>query len=93
MIFENEHYRLQIIPTFVRKVNEFEEITCVHCNGSGIDNNDDLAGGLVSCHTNCSWCRGSGFQKRLKVIPPPPEIDMDFVNFMREAFKEYRKNT
>jgi hypothetical protein len=85
MITENEHYRLELVPKWTRKKLEYEEVKCYHCNGTGHD-----SGEMDFTFHDCTWCFGSGLLKSLKVLPPPPNIDMDFVSFMRKAFQEYR---
>jgi hypothetical protein len=86
MITETEHYILELIPRWARKKREYETVACPHCNGTGHDYTDEL-----SIHwSECSWCFGSGTKQIPKELPPPPNIDMDFVSFMRKAFQEYR---
>lgn len=87
MITENEHYRLELVPKWTRKKLEFETVSCCHCDGKGHYYADAL-----SLHwTECQWCFGSGTKQVPKKLPPPPNVDIDFVSFMRKAFQEYRE--
>lgn len=91
---ETEHWRLEIIPRYVRKKDTIKKkiITCYHCNGlsTGFCMWDD--------REDCQYCYNSGV---LQVnddddVEPPPEITKEFVEHMRKAYiaffvKEYQK--
>lgn len=86
MIIETEHYRLELVPKWTRKKLEYETVPCYHCDGTGHYTEDDFS----FCYRDCGWCFGSGTKQVPKELPPPPNIDMDFISFMRKAFQEYR---
>lgn len=85
MMTETEHYRLELVPKWTRKKLEFETVSCCHCDGKGYVPEEDFS----LSYRNCRWCFGSGTKQIPKKLPPPPDIDMDFVSFMRKAFQEY----
>ena len=87
MITENEHYRLELVPKWVRKEDNYVDITCIHCEGKGHFYEDELSFDPM----DCCWCSGTGKRKALEELPPPPRVEMDFISFMRKAFQEYRE--
>lgn len=88
MIFENEYYRLELIPRYVAKPLPNIKKQCPHCNGTGKNIGDDVDLYFIF---SCDWCGGTG-ERWEKQLPPekPPIIEMAFIEHMRKAVQEFK---
>lgn len=83
---DNKDYRIEIVPRWVRKVNEYAQ--CPTCQGSGKkcpftlmwDEDEER-------DRRCENCHGRG--TILVGIPPPPGFDPAFMWHMAGAFHEF----
>lgn len=89
MEFENEHWRLVITPRYVRKDNTKIKVECPSCKGSGIITDPDAIG-LSSKQKKCFYCWGDGSREILPEIPPPPEMDKNFLEDLKTWYENYK---
>ena len=86
---ETKEWVLELIPKYVLKKVEFQEVVCYYCEGTGY-NHDEYTFGIGSLGNKCDFCNASG--KIKKQIPPTeekPQIDISFIEYMKNAFRNY----
>lgn len=92
MEFSNEHWRLIITPQYVRKDNQKIKVDCHSCNGQGFeDETDPNYLGFLDRGKPCFFCHGTGKREVLPEIPPPPEMDQQFLDDLKKWFQNYRR--
>ena len=86
MLQETEHWRLEIVPRYVRKPYE-KKFSEVRCNCVDPESMSFHAGN----DPNCIHCHGTGsfFREIRETVPEPPAIDMAYIEHMRKAHKEF----
>lgn len=85
---ETEHWRLEIIPRYVRKRETIKKkiVTCYFCNGKSASN-----WCIWDDRDNCDRCHNSGVIQvdDNEGVENRPEITKDFVEHMRKAYQAY----
>lgn len=85
--FENDNWKLVIRPVWIRKNDEKVISDCVHCNGRGFSESEELF--LIGSNDRCHFCDGTGKVQQLKQIDPPPDLSDSRYEGFREGLQKF----